>query len=274
MENNYEFSNLPLSATGDGENVFQKINKVTKQLSLVGIGKDRKNQAQGFNFRGIDDILNVMSGILSDAGLVIIPSVEKAEIHEFSKNNKPWIRAKLLMQYRLCSADDASFCVASAEGEAIDMADKATNKAMSAAYKYMAIQTFSIPLVGRDDPDYDPLTSNDQSSPEMSPAPKTASKADAKPNAVIDKFVEKFTDCKAVDGLATGIEKLSEKKIKFAEAKPAWEAAAKKLSSFISTATTVEGVGEYLKMVDTLPKPIQASIKKVAEAQKKSIVTK
>jgi predicted outer membrane protein len=38
-------------------------------------------------------------------------------------------------------------------GEAMDSADKATNKAMSAAYKYAAIQSFCIPTEGDHDAD-------------------------------------------------------------------------------------------------------------------------
>src|SRR5690606_19364534 len=38
-------------------------------------------------------------------------------------------------------------------GEAMDSADKATNKAMSAAYKYAAFQTFCIPTEGDNDAD-------------------------------------------------------------------------------------------------------------------------
>ena len=40
-------------------------------------------------------------------------------------------------------------------GEAMDSSDKATNKAMSAAYKYACIQTFSIPVTGEPDADAD-----------------------------------------------------------------------------------------------------------------------
>jgi hypothetical protein len=36
----------------------------------------------------------------------------------------------------------------------MDSGDKATNKAMSAAYKYMAFQTFAIPTEGENDADH------------------------------------------------------------------------------------------------------------------------
>lgn len=51
------------------------------------------------------------------------------------------------------SAVDGSRHTVSTFGEAMDSADKATNKAMSAAYKYMAMQTFCIPTEGDNDAD-------------------------------------------------------------------------------------------------------------------------
>jgi hypothetical protein len=51
------------------------------------------------------------------------------------------------------SADDGSIHVVRTMGEAMDSSDKATNKAMSAAYKYAALMTFAIPTEGDNDAD-------------------------------------------------------------------------------------------------------------------------
>ena len=54
------------------------------------------------------------------------------------------------MEFVLTSAEDGSTIVARMfSGEAMDSADKATNKAQSAAFKYMAMQQFCIPTEGR-----------------------------------------------------------------------------------------------------------------------------
>ena len=53
----------------------------------------------------------------------------------------------------LTSVDDGSSHVVEAYGEALDASDKATAKAMSAAYKSAMIQTFCIPIAGSEDPD-------------------------------------------------------------------------------------------------------------------------
>jgi hypothetical protein len=57
------------------------------------------------------------------------------------------------MDFDLVSAVDGSSHTVHVIGEAMDSADKATNKAMSAAYKYMAMQVFCIPTEGDNDAD-------------------------------------------------------------------------------------------------------------------------
>ena len=57
------------------------------------------------------------------------------------------------VEYDIIAAEDGSRHVVRFVGEAMDSADKATNKAMSAAFKYMAMQTFCIPTEGDNDAD-------------------------------------------------------------------------------------------------------------------------
>ena len=53
--------------------VYEAINRVAAEMATNGIGKGRRNQQQGYNFRGIDDVLNSLSAALSRAGLVVLP---------------------------------------------------------------------------------------------------------------------------------------------------------------------------------------------------------
>jgi hypothetical protein len=57
------------------------------------------------------------------------------------------------VSFDLVSAVDGSRHTVHVIGEAMDSGDKATNKAMSAAYKYMAMQVFCIPTEGDNDAD-------------------------------------------------------------------------------------------------------------------------
>ena len=57
------------------------------------------------------------------------------------------------MNFHFTSAIDGSVCTVRMAGESMDTGDKATNKAMSAAYKYACMQTFCIPTEGDNDAD-------------------------------------------------------------------------------------------------------------------------
>jgi hypothetical protein len=52
-----------------------------------------------------------------------------------------------------CVEDGSGITVGPFYGEAMDSGDKATNKAMSAAFKYMAMEVFCIPTEGDNDAD-------------------------------------------------------------------------------------------------------------------------
>jgi hypothetical protein len=110
---------------------------------------------QGYSFRGIDDTYNALAPILAEVGLVIVPSYETREVVErVSANDRALFYVTVKGTYTLISAEDGSSVVAGPFwGEAMDSGDKATNKAMSAAYKYMAMQVFAIPTEGDNDAD-------------------------------------------------------------------------------------------------------------------------
>lgn len=134
--------------------VYEAINAVQEDLSKIGISKDQKNQQQGFSFRGIDDVLNALSALLAKHKLVIMPVVtERNMVERQTRSGGILFCVTIAVDYTLVSAVDASSHTVRIYGEAADHGDKATNKAMSAAYKYMAIQTFAIPTKGDNDPD-------------------------------------------------------------------------------------------------------------------------
>lgn len=125
---------------------------------MQAVAKNQKNQIQGFNFRGIDDVLNALHPIFSDHGIFCLPSVEKLERKEMEKNSKgnANICTHLTVRYRFTSATDGSFVEAVIIGEGTDYGDKSTAKAMSAAYKSCLIQAFLIPTRDIEDGDRDP----------------------------------------------------------------------------------------------------------------------
>jgi hypothetical protein len=135
--------------------VFQAINAVQSDLSVTGIAKTRKNQqGSGYMFRGIDDVYQALSPLLAKHGLVIIPRMLTRTCEErASKAGGALFYVTVEAEFDFVSAEDGSKATARTFGEAMDSGDKATNKAMSAAYKYAAFQTFAIPTEGNPDAD-------------------------------------------------------------------------------------------------------------------------
>lgn len=127
--------------------VYKAINAVQDDLAKIGIQKDKKNAQQGYNFRGIDDVYDALAPLLAKHKLCIIPFVLNRQLIErTTKTGGALFYVTVECEFRFISAIDGSTHVAKTYGEAMDSADKATNKAMSAAYKYAAFQTFCIPV--------------------------------------------------------------------------------------------------------------------------------
>ena len=105
-------------------------------------------------FRGIDEVYKAVSPLLAKHGLVIVPRMLRREVAErLSTKGTPLFYVTVEAEFDFVSAEDASQCTVRTFGEAMDSGDKATNKAMSAAYKYAAFQTFAIPAEGDNDAD-------------------------------------------------------------------------------------------------------------------------
>lgn len=136
--------------------VYQAIKNVAAAMSHDGISKARKNQQQGYNFRGIDDVLNALSSALVEAGLVILPRVTARDVVERqTAKGGALFYVTVEVEFDLVAVEDGSKHTVKTYGEAMDSADKATNKAMSAAYKYLALLTFCIPTEATPDNDAD-----------------------------------------------------------------------------------------------------------------------
>jgi len=134
--------------------VYKAIANVMSDLSKVGIGKNQTNTFDKYKFRGIDDMYAALSPLLSKHGLLMLPRVLARECKEHnSAGGKVMFYVTLDVEYDFVSAEDGSKHTVKVYGEAMDRGDKATNKAMSAAYKYCAIQAFSIPIEGDEDAD-------------------------------------------------------------------------------------------------------------------------
>ena len=134
------------------QKVYEAISKVMLSISKEGISKSRVNEGQGYTFRGIDDVYNAMAPILAEHKLCVLPKVTDRQVTErINKHGTALFYVTVHMDFTLVSGEDGSSHVISTIGEAMDSGDKATNKAMSAAYKYALMQAFCIPTEGDND---------------------------------------------------------------------------------------------------------------------------
>jgi hypothetical protein len=135
--------------------VYKAINAVQAELAKTGISKDRTNtQGSGYKFRGIDDVYNSVSPLLAKHGLCILPRVLTRNCAERqSKQGGALFYITVEVEFDFVSSEDGSKHTVKTFGEAMDSGDKATNKAMSAAYKYAVFMAFSIPTEADNDAD-------------------------------------------------------------------------------------------------------------------------
>lgn len=155
--------------------VYVAIASVMQDLAANGISKSRKNQQQGYNFRGIDDVYNALAPILSRHGLVILPRVlSREQTERTTAKGGVLFYTTVEVEFDLVARADGSLHTVKTYGEAMDSGDKSTNKAMSAAFKYAAMQAFCIPTEGDNDAD----ATTHEIRPSARPQPATRSLAD------------------------------------------------------------------------------------------------
>ena len=182
--------------TNQATDVYKAIASVASYFARNPIAKGRKNLQQGYSFRGIDDIFNSLAGLMAEHKLVILPRcISRETTEKITKSGTALFYVTVEMEFDFVAATDASKHTVRMFGEAMDSGDKATNKAMSAAYKYAAIQTFCIPTEG--DNDADAVTHEVKSTgPQKVPTPSR--KPTASTQAVTTENVEALLSAEQV----------------------------------------------------------------------------
>lgn len=128
---------------------------VAVMRDLDAIGKDRRNAAQGYSFRGIDDVYNMLHPVLAKHGVFTIPTVVEERTEERTNQKGTVLIYRVMkIRYDFVAADGSSIS-ATVIGEGMDSGDKAANKAMSVAQKYAFIQVLAIPTEESKDPEDD-----------------------------------------------------------------------------------------------------------------------
>lgn len=133
-------------------NIYETICKVMEDVGAVTKSKENKS-GQKFMYRGIDDVMNALNPAMVKSKLFVVPEVlEQTREDRISSGGSKLIYSICKIRYTFY-AEDGSNIQATVIGEAFDSGDKATNKAMSVAFKYACFQVFCIPTEEMKDPD-------------------------------------------------------------------------------------------------------------------------
>lgn len=142
------------------EKVSSTIVKVMREVDAVT--KGRNNSAQGYKFRGVDDVYNELHAIMAKHGLFTIPRVVgEASEERTTKSGGVSIYRLLRIEFDFVNESGDTLTAGPFIGEGMDSGDKASNKAHSVAHKYALIQVFMIPTEDEKDPE--------NQSPELKP---------------------------------------------------------------------------------------------------------
>lgn len=132
-------------------NIYKLLAEAKRRVGAVG--KNEKNQAQHFNFRGIDAVINAIAPVFNELGIIVAPEVQQTtyDTVEIGAKRTPMSHVLIEVKYTFYGPEGDSVVTAVA-AEAMDSGDKAVAKAMSVAMRIALLQTLNLPT---DEPDPD-----------------------------------------------------------------------------------------------------------------------
>jgi hypothetical protein len=176
--------------------IYKAIIAVMGEMSAIG--KERKNQQQGFMYRGVEDVMNTLQPLFKKHGVFIVPEViEHTREERQTKSGGNLIYSIMKIRHRFI-AEDGSEVVSTTIGEGMDSADKSSNKAMAIAFKYACFQVFCIPTEDMPDPDSEtppensPMEGNKQPRTDGKKPPKTDDKPKVVQTITRSELVQKY----------------------------------------------------------------------------------
>jgi|WetSurMetagenome_2_1015567.scaffolds.fasta_scaffold51185_2 hypothetical protein len=172
-------------------NIYAAISACMSEIGAIG--KDQQNTQQNFKYRGVDAVMNALQPVMVKNHVFVVPQVlEQAREERTTAKGAHLLYSILKVKYTFF-ADDGSSIDSIVVGEGMDSADKSSNKAMAAAFKYACFQTFCIPTEEtHPDPDADtPPQSQPAKSNSPTAKPKSHDTAHQVAFALIKRFGEK-----------------------------------------------------------------------------------
>ena len=139
--------------------IHEAIRKAMEEIARTGIAKTHQASLGGASvrYRGIEDAMNEMSGVLIRHRITVTPRYSDLNISERVKGAPADAKATRFATVRgtftFTSCVDGSFVQCEHYGEAMDSGDKAVTKAQSVAFRTALFQQFVVPTMAID-PEY------------------------------------------------------------------------------------------------------------------------
>ncbi len=140
-----------MSETQHQQQIHARLAKVLAEVEAIE--KDRRNEQQGFRFRGIDDVYNALHDLFAKNQIYVLPEIlEWKQADRQTAKGTTQIHTVVRMRYHFTTID-GSERITETPGEAADTGDKGLGKACQYAYKLALLQMFLVPTEGDNDPD-------------------------------------------------------------------------------------------------------------------------
>lgn len=139
---------------GPARSLAEAVVRVMEQVGYVQ--KDKKMQAGGsYRYASVEAVIDALRPEMLRQQLVLLPAgVEPLKLEVVEGRNSRQNRTQVLYTFKLIHAPTGQSEPVVVIGEAMDVGDKSSNKAMTAARKYALILAFNIET--GDDPDDTP----------------------------------------------------------------------------------------------------------------------
>lgn len=119
---------------------------------VQSVGKESRNTQQGYNFRGVDAVVNAVGPALRRWGVIVVPVEAGYDAEHFTTKKGTEMRSVTVRVAFRFYGPAGDYIDAMALGESADSGDKAIPKAHSVAYRTLLLQALCIPT---DEPDPD-----------------------------------------------------------------------------------------------------------------------
>ena len=182
----------------------QRLALVKRELVEGGISKDSKQKFQNYDYRGVDQVLGVISALHGKYGInVKVDNIVDFNMeHRVDGKGKAVIHMTALYHWCFQNSDDqrdTDFCMSIGEG--MDTGDKSSGKMQSYAYKNMMFYRYEIPIKGQSTDSYDPRIDNEDETHESDVNPGKSMKSNVKKirKTLEDKIKKSDSDSNSSD---------------------------------------------------------------------------